>query len=963
MPTLSICLITKNEEAHLRRCLESVRGLWDDLVVVDTGSTDRTVEIAREFGARICHFTWQNDFSLARNFSIEQATGAWILSLDADESIAARDHDTIRTLLCRDDLNAVMALQRHYLRSTVVGWQPGPGGYAEGEPYPGFLDVECRRLFRNVPWLRFQNRVHEELLSADAARPLMQVRGGWVIHHYGKLDDHDRLRAKGESYLRIGEQKIADDPDNPQAHYEQGQQYGELGRHDAALACFERVRALSPRFRETPLKIALAHVRLGNHQQALVELRASARILPQHAALIAFEEGNALRGLGDDDAAERAFRKALSRNPAFAVASLNLALLYQSTNRSAQALDCLGRALELSPRHAELLRLRAQIRRSTGDLAGSLTDLEQLGSDEAALRLRARILAQQQRFAEARACLAGLDDAADADVSSLRGAVALALGEVDDAIVHLRRSLEIHGSHEVALNLASALAGQGDRAGALGAAAEALRFLPADKLTLARFARLAGDTFAKRANRDDAGSLAICFYQPRSIPFDGRTPRTRGLGGTESAIVYIAEALVRRGHQVVVFNTCDEPGVYHDVEYARWETMPSRAVADRPDVLVAVRDWQTIGQARFAPLQIFWTGDAFDQPFVRTLANTEDRAGIDFFMLQSDWQADTFRTHHRVPAWQILRTRLGAAASAAEVAARPAAGKARPRRLAYASAPFRGLDVLLDLFPRIRAACPDAELDVFSSMQVYGVTKADDEARFGALYRKASQPGVRLVGSLPQFELAERLQEARVLAYPNYYPETFCIAAIEAQAAGCAVVTSRLGALPETVGKGGICVPGKTSDAAYQDAFVAACVRLLTDDDAWQDVSGKALARAWGRYTWSAIAAEWEAICRAALTPEPAILERVAVHLKANRGGLAQKMLDREPQPSGVPADAWQALKTFTAWCAGSGDAPSDDSARLIALYFRSLASAGLDRSSLVWGFVEAGLQAGLRRT
>ena len=453
----------------------------------------------------------------------------------------------------------------------------------------------------------------------------MQVRGGWVIHHYGKLDDQDLLRAKGESYLRIGERKIADDPDNPQAHYEQGQQYGELGRHDAALACFERVRALSPRFRETPLKIALAHARLGNHRQALAELRAAARALPQHAAFIAFEEGNVLRGLGDDDAAERAFRKALSRTPAFAVASLNLAVLYQGTNRPVQALDCLGRALELSPRHAELLRLRAQIRRSTGDIAGSLTDLEQLGADEPALRLRARILAQQRRFAEARECLAALGDAADGEISSLRGAVTLALGEVDDAIVHLRRSLEIQGSHEVALNLSTALAGQGDRAGAIAAAAEALRFLPADKMTLDRFARLAGDTFGKRANPDAGSTFTLFFYQPRSIAFDGRTPRTRGLGGTESAIVYLAEALARRGHRVVVLNTCDEPGVHHGVEYARWETMPTRAVADRPDVLVAVRDWHTIGQARFAPLQIFWTGDAFDQPFVKTLARTEDR--------------------------------------------------------------------------------------------------------------------------------------------------------------------------------------------------------------------------------------------------------------------------------------------------------------------------------------------------
>jgi hypothetical protein len=307
-------------------------------------------------------------------------------------------------------------------------------------------------------------------------------------------------------------------------------------------------------------------------------------------------------------------------------------------------------------------------------------------------------------------------------------------------------------------------------------------------------------------------------------------------------------------------------------------------------------------------------------------------------MLQSDWQANTFQAHHAVPAWQVLRTRLGAAASAGVTSPEqtPDLGR-RPRRLAYASTPFRGLDVLLDLFPRIRAACPDAELDVYSSMQVYGVAASDDRAQFGALYRKAEQPGVTLVGSLPQPELAARLQQARVLAYPNHYPETFCIAAIEAQAAGCAVVTSALGALPETVGDGGICIPGDPRTAAYQEAFVNACVRLLTDDARWVATSGRAHARAWGEYRWSAIAEGWETHIRAALCQETALVARIAVHLDAGRAGLAHKMLQREPAPAGVSDEAWAALHAFTAWRAGVGEEPGARSLQLLALHFRSV--------------------------
>src|SRR5690606_19791317 len=129
-PTLTLCMIARNEEAHLARCLQSVRDLVDEIVLVDTGSTDRTVAIAEAFDARVFHVAWQDDFSLARNASLEEARGDWILVLDADETIAQRDHDVIRRLLEQRDRDVVTASQRHYMTSgTILGWQPGSGGY------------------------------------------------------------------------------------------------------------------------------------------------------------------------------------------------------------------------------------------------------------------------------------------------------------------------------------------------------------------------------------------------------------------------------------------------------------------------------------------------------------------------------------------------------------------------------------------------------------------------------------------------------------------------------------------------------------------------------------------------------------------------------------------------------------------------------------------------------------------
>ncbi|MBW2130791.1 MAG: glycosyltransferase family 2 protein, partial [Deltaproteobacteria bacterium] len=86
-PLVSLCMIVKNEETTLPRCLESVRGAVDEMIIVDTGSTDSTREIARRYGAEVFSTQWKNDFSFHRNQSIARAKGRWILQLDADECL------------------------------------------------------------------------------------------------------------------------------------------------------------------------------------------------------------------------------------------------------------------------------------------------------------------------------------------------------------------------------------------------------------------------------------------------------------------------------------------------------------------------------------------------------------------------------------------------------------------------------------------------------------------------------------------------------------------------------------------------------------------------------------------------------------------------------------------------------------------------------------------------------------
>ncbi|MCR4292358.1 MAG: glycosyltransferase family 2 protein, partial [Candidatus Kuenenia sp.] len=111
MVKLSACLIVKNESGILPRCLESIQSFVDEIIIVDTGSTDNTVEIALRYKAKVHHFQWRNDFSAARNESLQHANGDWILYIDADEIIDEANALKIRSLINREDIMALTVRQ------------------------------------------------------------------------------------------------------------------------------------------------------------------------------------------------------------------------------------------------------------------------------------------------------------------------------------------------------------------------------------------------------------------------------------------------------------------------------------------------------------------------------------------------------------------------------------------------------------------------------------------------------------------------------------------------------------------------------------------------------------------------------------------------------------------------------------------------------------------------------------
>ena len=165
---LSFCAIVRNEGVNLRRCLASVKSYVDELVVVDTGSTDDTVEIAREFGAKVGYFEWCDDFAAARNYALSLVSFDWVLVLDADEELVVFE-DSFREGLVDSDLLGYTLQRRE-------AYQPD-----------GMTALHTLRLFRNLPELRFEQRFHEDLRYDNKVLPADKI--GFLkslqILHYG----------------------------------------------------------------------------------------------------------------------------------------------------------------------------------------------------------------------------------------------------------------------------------------------------------------------------------------------------------------------------------------------------------------------------------------------------------------------------------------------------------------------------------------------------------------------------------------------------------------------------------------------------------------------------------------------------------------------------------------------------------------------------------------------------------
>jgi len=337
-PKLSLAMIAKNEARCLARCLQSVRAIADEIIVTDTGSTDDTVKIACEFGAKVARFDWTNDFAAARNHALAQATGDWILVLDADEwaseSLASEIKNFIAGPARIGRLKIVSDFRHH------------------GQTQRSSTFVS--RLFPRGA--KFEGRIHEQIASA---LPRVNLRG--ELWHDGYLETK-----KSERNVKMLAAEIAREPRSAYLHFQLALEFTALGQPQNAFACLQKARAhLQPSDPFAPnvvVDFLYAAMELKNFEAGLEAIRAFENQLADfpdfhHVCGLFYMKyigSNPAKYLSDLPKIEQSFQRSLAlgetdkyksvHGTGSFLASYNLGVFYHAFGNRAGAQRCLAAA-------------------------------------------------------------------------------------------------------------------------------------------------------------------------------------------------------------------------------------------------------------------------------------------------------------------------------------------------------------------------------------------------------------------------------------------------------------------------------------------------------------------------------------------------------------------------------------------------------------------------------------------
>jgi tetratricopeptide (TPR) repeat protein len=280
-------MIVRNGAATLSACLESVVPLADEIIVVDTGSTDDSIAIARRFAAKVIAIDWPGSFATARNVYLHAATRPWILSLDADEFLDAGQAASLHSMITRRPAAAFECRVMNHFRLSDMPWPIAPSEFA-GEVHPGIgvTPSHAIRLFPRHPGLAYSFPVQETLDPALKRLRIPVRRSPIVIHHTGGLDDVRARQARADARKSLGWRMIAQHPRHWRGHFELGKILLHEDEFGEAEASFARALHLNPSFPGLYFLSATALHRAGRGLDAASRLDKGLRLFPRHPDLL-----------------------------------------------------------------------------------------------------------------------------------------------------------------------------------------------------------------------------------------------------------------------------------------------------------------------------------------------------------------------------------------------------------------------------------------------------------------------------------------------------------------------------------------------------------------------------------------------------------------------------------------------------------------------------------------------------
>ncbi|MBP0021679.1 MAG: glycosyltransferase [Cyanobacteria bacterium SBLK] len=343
---LSLCIIVKDEEKSLPQCLDSVKDVVDEIVVLDTGSSDRTPEIAAEYGAKVHYFEWCNDFAAARNEALKYVTGDWVLILDADERLNREIAPQIKVAILEERVLVINLIRKE------IG--------AAQSPYS-----LTSRLFRRHPEIEFSRPYHA--LIDDSVVSLVKKEPHWqiaslpsiAVFHYGYDPNEIAAKEKGDRAKAVMESHIQEYPDDSYACNKLGALYLDEGKIEAGIELLKRglkdINAGEMVIYELNYHLANAYNRQNDVNQAVIYYQAALaqNILPALKLGAYNNLGTLLFAAGEYKMAERTFSASIIADRSFAFGYYNLGMALKAQGNFDKAIQAYSKAIELKPDYAQ----------------------------------------------------------------------------------------------------------------------------------------------------------------------------------------------------------------------------------------------------------------------------------------------------------------------------------------------------------------------------------------------------------------------------------------------------------------------------------------------------------------------------------------------------------------------------------------------------------------------------------